>query len=99
MDWKFCWIVSIIFVILFKIYLLELKFKQDQEESVKETKEDAHKIPEEIRNMNFDERMDYWINEQGDKYEEFNKLYEELYELETQINKQKQDMFNGKWML
>ena len=93
MDWKFCWIVSMIFVILFKISLLESKSENENSE---ETKEDAYKIPEEIRNMNFDERMDYWINEQGDKYEELNKLHEELHELETQIKKQ-QDMFNGKW--
>ena len=94
MDWKFCWIVSMIFVILFKISLLESK---SENENLEETKEDAYKIPEEIRNMNFDERMDYWINEQRDKYEELNKLHKELHELETQIRKQKQYMFNGKW--
>ena len=93
MDWKFCWIVSMIFVILFKISLLESK---SENENLEETKEDAYKIPEEIRNMNFDERVDYWINEQRDKYEELNKLHEELHELEAQIKKQ-QDMFNGKW--
>mgnify|MGYP006923311852 CR=1 FL=1 len=59
-----------IFVILFKISQLESKSKEN--ENLEETKEDAYKIPEEIRNMNFDERMDYWINEQGDKYEELN---------------------------
>ena len=97
MDWKFCWIVSMIFVILFKISQLESKSKENQEDNVKETKEDTYEIPEEIRNMNFDERVDYWINEQGDKYEELNKLHEELHELELQIHKQKQDMFNRKW--
>lgn len=94
MDWKFCWIVSMIFVILFKISLLESK---SENENLKETKEyNTYEIPEEIRNMSFNERVDYWINEQGDKYEELNKLHEELHELETQIKKQ-QDMFNGKW--
>ena len=97
MDWKFCWIVSMIFVILFRISQLESKSKENQEDNVKETKEDTYEIPEEIINMNFDKRMDYWINEQGYKYEELNKLHEELHELETQIRKQKQDMFNGKW--
>lgn len=97
MDWKFCWIVSMIFVILFKISQLESKSKENQEDNVKETKEDAYKIPEEIKNMNFDERMNYWINEQRDKYEELNKLHKELHELEIQIRKQKQYMFNGKW--
>ena len=47
--------------------------------------------------MSFNERMDYWINEQGDTYKELNKLHEELHELETQIRKQKQDMFSRKW--
>ena len=94
MDWKFCWIVSMIFVILFKISLLESK---SENENLEETKEDAYKIPEEIRNMSFNERMDYWINEQGDTYKELNKLHEELHELETQIRKQKQDMFSRKW--
>ena len=96
MDWKFCWIVSMIFVILFKISQLESKSKENQEDNVKETKEDTYEIPEEIRNMSFNERMDYWIDEQGDKYEELNKLHEELHELETQIRKQKQDMFSRK---
>ena len=95
MDWKFCWIVSMIFVILFKISQLESK--ENQEDNVKETKEDTYEIPEELRNMSFNERVDYWINEQGDKYEELNKLHEELHELELQIHKQKQDMFNRKW--
>lgn len=90
MDWKFCWIVSMIFVILFKISQLESKSKENQEDNVKETKEyNTYEIPEELRNMSF--------NEQGYKYEELNKLHEELHKLETQIRKQKQDMFNGKW--
>ena len=97
MDWKFCWIVSMIFVILFKISQLESKSKENQEDNVKETKEDTYEIPEELRNMSFNERIDYWIDEQGDKYEELNKLHEELHELELQIHKQKQDMFNRKW--
>ena len=97
MDWKCCWIVSMIIVILFRISQLESKSKEDQEDNVKETKEDTYEIPEEIRNMSFDERMDYWINEQGDTYKELNKLHEELHELETQIRKQKQDMFSRKW--
>ena len=98
MDWKFCWIVSMIFVILFKISQLESKSKENHKDKIKETKEyNTYEIPEEIRNMSFNERVDYWINEQGDKYEELNKLHEELQELETQIRKQKQDMFNGKW--
>lgn len=97
MDWKFCWIVSMIFVILFKISQLESKSKENQEDNVKETKEDTYEIPEELRNMSFNERMDYWINEQGDTYKELNKLHEELHELETQIRKQKQDMFSRKW--
>ena len=98
MDWKFCWIVSMIFVILFKISQLESKSKENQEDNVKETKDDnTYEIPEELRNMSFNERVDYWINEQGDKYEELNKLHEELHELELQIHKQKQDMFNRKW--
>ena len=97
MDWKFCWIVSMIFVILFRISQLESKSKENQEDNVKETKEDIYEIPEELRNMSFNERMDYWINEQGDTYKELNKLHEELHELETQIRKQKQDMFSRKW--
>ena len=36
MDWKFCWIVSMIFVILFKISQLESKSKENQEDSFKE---------------------------------------------------------------
>ena len=97
MDWKFCWIVSMIFVILFKISQLESKSKENQEDNVKETKEDTYEIPEEIRNMSFDEGMDYWIDEQEENFKELNKLYEEIHELETQIRKQKQDMFSRKW--
>lgn len=95
MDWKFCWIVSMIFVILFKISQLESKLENKDLEETKEY--NTYEIPEEIRNMSFNERMDYWINEQGDTYKELNKLHEELHKLETQIRKQKQDMFNGKW--
>ena len=80
-----------------KYHNLNQKSKENQEDNVKETKEDTYEIPEEIINMNFDERIDYWINEQGYKYEELNKLHEELHELELQIHKQKQDMFNRKW--
>ena len=36
MDWKFCWIVSMIFVILFKISQLESKSKENQEDNVPE---------------------------------------------------------------
>ena len=93
MFWKI-WIASGILIILFKLALLESK---SENENLEETKDNTYKIPEEIRNMNFDERVDYWINEQGDKYEELNKIHEELHELELQIHKQKQDMFNGKW--
>ena len=64
MDWKFCWIVSMIFVILFRISQLESKLEN---EDLEETKCNTYEIPEEIRNMNFDERIDYWINEQGYK--------------------------------
>ena len=95
MDCKFCWIVSMIFVILFKISQLESKLENKDLEETKEY--NTYEIPGELRNMNFDERMDYWINEQRDKYEELNKLHKELHELETQIRKQKQYMFNGKW--
>lgn len=87
MDWKFCWIVSMIFVILFKISQLESKLENKDLEETKEY--NTYEIPEELRNMSF--------NEQGYKYEELNKLHEELHKLETQIRKQKQDMFNGKW--
>lgn len=95
MDWKFCWIVSMIFVILFKISQLESKLENKDLEETKEY--NTYEIPEELRNMSFNERMDYWINEQGDTYKELNKLHEELHELETQIRKQKQDMFSRKW--
>ena len=54
MDWKFCWIVSMIFVILFKISQLESKSKENQEDNVKETKEDTYEIPEEIRKQKQD---------------------------------------------
>ena len=87
MDWKFCWIVSMIFVILFKISQLESKLENKDLEETKEY--NTYEIPEELRNMSFNERMDYWINEQGDTYKELNKLHEELHELETQIRKQK----------
>lgn len=95
MDWKFCWIVSMIFVILFKISQLESKLENKDLEETKEY--NTYEIPEELRNMNFDERMDHWTDEQENAYKELNKLREELHELETQIRKQKQDMFNGKW--
>lgn len=95
MDWKFCWIVSMIFVILFKISQLESKLENKDLEETKEY--NTYEIPEELRNMSFNERMDYWINEQGDTYKELNKLHEELHELETQIRKQKRDMFSRKW--
>lgn len=94
MFWKI-WIASGILIILFKLALLESKLANDK--NSEETKEDTYELPEEIRNMSFNERVDYWINEQGEKYEELNKLHEELHELELQIHKQKQDMFSRKW--
>ena len=54
MDWKFCWIVSMIFVILFRISQLESKSKENQEDNGKETKEDIYEIPEEIRKQKQD---------------------------------------------
>ena len=54
MDWKFCWIVSMIFVILFRISQLESKSKENQEDNVKETKCNTYEIPEEIRKQKQD---------------------------------------------
>ncbi len=51
MDWKFCWIVSMIFVILFRISQLESKLEN---EDLEETKCNTYEMPEEIINMNFD---------------------------------------------
>ena len=60
MDWKFCWIVSMIFVILFRISQLESKSKENQEDNVKETKEDTYEIPEEIRKQKQDMFSKKW---------------------------------------
>ena len=83
MDWKFCWIVSMIFVILFKISQLESKLENKDLEETKEY--NTYEIPEELRNMNFDERMDHWTDEQENA---IRKIIDESYNVEGDLRRE-----------